>query len=59
MCCKKRKLFEDLNISEKVLVLDERINKKSAPGKFYKQTAQNISHFNKKTGFAIRSKKKN
>ena len=32
---------------EKVLILAERI-KKSAPGKFYKQTVQNISYFNKK-----------
>ena len=36
---------------QKVLVLAERINKKSAPGKFYKQTVQSISiyfYFNKK-----------
>ena len=55
---KKRTLLEDLNIGEKVLVLDERINKISASGKFYKQTAQNIFYFNKKTVFAIRNKKK-
>ena len=29
-------------------VLVERIKKKSAPGKFYKQSVQNISYFNKK-----------
>ena len=28
-------------------VLAERIKKKSAPGKFYKQSVQNISYFNK------------
>ena len=32
----KKKLRENLNINEKVLVLAERIKKKSAPGKFYK-----------------------
>ena len=36
---KRRKLRENLNIGEKVLVLAERIKKKSAPGKFYKQSA--------------------
>ena len=33
---KRRKLKESLNNGEKVLVLAERIKKKSAPGKFYK-----------------------
>ena len=33
---KRRKLRESLNNGEKVLVLAERIKKKSAPGKFYK-----------------------
>ena len=46
---------EILNIGEKVLVLAERINKKSVPGKHYKQTVQNISYFNKKT---IRNQKR-
>ena len=32
----KKKLRENLNINEKVLLLAERIKKKSAPGKFYK-----------------------
>ena len=45
---KKRKLCQNLNIGEKVLALAERINKKLAPGKFYEQTVQNISYFNKK-----------
>ena len=33
---KKRKLCENLNIGEKVLIFPKRIKKKSAPGKFYK-----------------------
>ena len=55
---KKRKLHENLNIGKKVFVLAERINKKSASGKFYKQTVQNFSYFNQKTVFTIRNKKK-
>ena len=42
---KRKKLREDLNIGEKVYVLAERIRKKSAPGKFYKQSVQKISYF--------------
>ena len=34
---KRKKLQENLTIGEKVYVLAERIKKKSAPGKFYKQ----------------------
>ena len=49
---------EELNVSEKVLILAERIRKKSAPIKFYKQTAQSISYFNKENVFTIRNKKK-
>ena len=48
---RKKKLRNSLEISEKVLVLAERIKKKSAPGKFYQQTVQNIPYFNKKTVF--------
>ena len=44
---KRRKLRENLTVDEKVLVLAERIRKKSAPGKFYKRSVQNISYFNK------------
>ena len=47
---------DDLNIGEKVYVLAERIKKKSAPGKFYKQSVQNIRYFNKDTVFTIRKK---
>ena len=39
---------ENVNIGEKLLVLAERINIKLVSGKFYKQTVQNISYFNKK-----------
>ena len=53
---KLKKLRENLNIGEKVYVLAERIKKKSAPGKFYKQSVQNISFFNKDTVFTIRKK---
>ena len=35
---KKRKLSKNLDIGEKAMVLAERIKKKSAPGKFHKQT---------------------
>ena len=55
---KGRKLRENLNIGEKVLVLAERIKKKSAPGKFYKQPVQNIAYFNKEKTFSIRKKQK-
>ena len=35
---KRKKLREDLSISVKAYVLAERIKKKNAPGKFYKQS---------------------
>ena len=54
---KKKKLRENLTIGERVYVLAERIKKKSAPGKFYKQSVQNISYFNKETVFTVRKKK--
>ena len=38
-------------------VLAERIRKKSAPGKFCKQSVQNVSYFNRDTVFVIRKKK--
>ena len=43
---KRKKLREELLIGEKVLVFAEIIKKKSAPGKFQKQSVQNISCFN-------------
>ena len=35
---KRKKLREELLIGEKAFVLAERIKKKAAPGKFYKQS---------------------
>ena len=55
---KKKMLGKDLEIGEKVLLLAERIRKTSASDKFYKQTVQNISYFNKKETFAVRNKQK-
>ena len=55
---KKKKLPENLDVGEKVLVLAKRIKKKSAPGKFYKQSVQNNFYFNKKTVLTIRNKQK-
>ena len=46
----------DLKIGERVYSLAERIKKKSASGKFYKQSVQNISYFNKETVYTIRKK---
>ena len=37
-----------------MLVLAERIKKEAAPGKFYKQSVQNTSYFNKDRRFIIR-----
>ena len=54
---KKKKLRENLTIVERVYVLAERIKKKSAPGKFYKQSVQTISYFNKETVSTVRKKK--
>ena len=51
---KRKKLRDELFVSEKVLVLTERIKKKAAQGKFYKQSVQNISYFNKDKTFIIR-----
>ena len=53
---KIKKLRKNLNIGEKVYVLAEKKKKKSAPGKFYKQSVQNISYLNKDIVFIIRKK---
>ena len=55
---KRRKLRDNLNVGEKLLVLAERIRKKSVPGRFYKQYVQNILYFNKEKTFSIRKKQK-
>ena len=52
----RKKLRENLNIGEKVYNLAERIKKKTAPGKFYKQSVQNISYCNKDVIYSIRKK---
>ena len=41
-------------VGEKLFALDERIKKKAAPGKFYKQSVQNISYFNEDRTFITR-----
>ena len=41
----KRKKLDELFVSEKVFILAERIRKKAAPGRFYKQSVQNINYF--------------
>ena len=51
---RQKKLRNELFMSEKVFVIAERIKKKAAPGKFYKQSVQNISYFNKNRTFTIR-----
>ena len=43
----RKKLCKELNVEKKVLILAERLKKKSALGKFYKQSVQNIPYFNK------------
>ena len=53
---KRKKFRENLNIGEKVYILAERIKKKTAPGKFYKQSVQNISYFNKDVIYTVRKK---
>ena len=42
---KKKKSRENLNINEKVLLLAERIRKKSALVKFYKKSVRNIRKY--------------
>ena len=51
---KRKKSRDELFISEKVLLLVARIKKKDAPGKFFKQSVQNTSYFNKDRAFVIR-----
>ena len=45
---------KDLMVGEKVFILAKRIKKKAVPGKFCKQSVQNISYFNKDRTFIIR-----
>ena len=55
---KRKKFRERLDVGEIVYVLAGRIKKKSAPGKFYKETVQNISYFNKETVYVVGERKK-
>ena len=55
---KRKNLRENLNVGKKVLVLAERIRKKSALGKFYKLSVQNIPYFNKEQTFVITNRQK-
>ena len=50
---KRKKIRNELFIGEKVYILAGRIKKKSAQGKFYKQSVQNIRYFNKDKIFII------
>ena len=52
---KKKTQERKLSIGQEVFVLAERIKKASAAGKFYKQSVQNISYFNKEKTFIIRA----
>ena len=51
---KRKNLREDLMVGEKVFVLAKRIKRKAVPDKFYKQSVQNISFFNKNRTFIMR-----
>ena len=55
---KRKKLREGLDVGERVYVLAGRIKRKSTPGKFYKETVQNISYFNKEPVYVVRQRKK-
>ena len=50
---RKKKLRNLLDIGETVLVLDERLKKKDAPGKLYQGTTENKSFFNRDRIFTI------
>ena len=51
---KTKKLRNELFMGEKVFIIAERIKKKAAPDKFYKESVQNTSYFNKDRTFIIR-----
>ena len=53
---KKKQFRTDRSVSKRVYVLAKRIKKESGPGKFYKQSVQDISYFNKEKIFVIRAK---
>ena len=55
----KRKKWEKIwTLTRKFWCWQKELEKKSAPGKFYKQSVQNISYFNKEKIFLISKKQK-
>ena len=50
---RQKKLRNPLYLDEKVLVLAERLKKKDAPSKFYKESTDNIPFFNREKVFTI------
>ena len=50
---KKRRLRDQLDVGEKVLVLAEQLKKKDAPGRLYKSTTENRPYFNRNRIFTI------
>ena len=49
----KKKLRSPLNLTEKVLVLAERLTKKDTPGRLYKSSTENMPFFNRNRIFTI------
>ena len=58
ICGQERKLLENLAVGEKVLILAEKIKKKSAPRKFPKKLFKSYNTLTKKAVFTIKSKQK-
>ena len=50
---RKTTLRSPLNLTEKVLVLAERLRKKNAPGRLYKSSTENMPFFNRNRIFTI------
>ena len=50
---RKGTLSSPLNLTEKVLLLAERLRKKDAPGRLYKSSTENIPYFNRNRIFTI------
>ena len=56
ICGQERKLLKNLAVGEKVLILAEKIKKKSAPRKFPKKLFKSYNTLTKKAVFTIKSK---
>ena len=54
---KKEETKRDFNNWRKSICFSWKNKEKSAPGKFYKQSVENVSYFNKETVFTVRKKK--